>query len=379
MQPQPYTIHVPQAILDDLAARLAQTRWSGEVTDAGWDYGVNRAYLRDLVDYWRAQYDWRAQERRINVWKHFRAEIDGVGIHFIHERGVGPHPLPLIVTHGWPSTFIEMVKIIPRLTDPARFGGDPADAFDVVVPSLPGYGFSDAIPTRGPWRTHERWAQLMAGLGYARFGAQGGDVGAGVTTGLGRFFPDQVVGIHLSSDPVAPAPMPDAADLTPAEQDYLARLDHWEREEGAYSHQQRTRPQTLAYGLADSPVGLAAWIIEKFRAWSDCGGAIETRFTPDELLTNIMLYWVTGSMSSAMRGYYEAAHAPAQPLPRVTVPTGYAMFPGEYLVGRVPREWVARAYNLQHWTELPRGGHFAALEEPDLLAEDIRAFFRGLR
>jgi len=380
MHSQPFTIDVPQATLDDLAERLAHTRWPDEVADAGWDYGVNRDYLRELVTYWRTEFDWRAQERALNQWHHYRAEIDGVDIHFIHERGKGPHPLPLILTHGWPSTFTEMQKIIPLLTDPASHGGDPADAFDVVVPSLPGYGFSERIAQRGPWKTHERWAALMAGLGYPRFGAQGGDVGAGVTTGLGRFFPDQVLGIHLSSDSASPSPMPQDSELSPAERDYLARVEQWEQEEGAYGHQQRTRPQTLAYGLTDSPVGLAAWIVEKFRAWSDCGGNVGQRFTKDELLTNITIYWATQTISSSMRGYYEGAHAASMtPLPPVTVPTGVAVFPSEYLVGRVPREWVERTYNVQHWTEMPRGGHFAALEEPELLAGDIRAFFRDLR
>jgi pimeloyl-ACP methyl ester carboxylesterase len=381
MEYHPFTIDIPQAVLDDLAERLARIRWPDEVEDAGWDYGTNRAYLRTLVDYWRDGFDWRAQERALNAWHHYRAEVDGLGIHFIHERGKGPHPLPLILTHGWPSTFVELLKIIPLLTDPASHGGDPEDAFDVIVPSLPGYGFSDHITRRGSWNTHGRWAALMRGLGYERFVAQGGDVGAGVTTALGRFFPEQVIGIHLNSDLAWPSPMPDAADLSAAEQEYLARCQRWEKEEGGYSHQQQTRPQTLAYGLNDSPAGLAAWIVEKYRAWSDCQGDLERRFSKDELLTNITLYWATQSISSSMRGYYQGGQntASSQPRSRVEVPTGVAIFPGEYLVGPVPREWAERSYNIQHWTEMPHGGHFAALEEPDLLARDIRAFFRTLR
>ncbi len=380
MLAESFTIDVPQSTLDDLAERLQRTRWPDEVVDAGWDYGVEREYLRELVAYWRDGFDWRVQERALNSWHHYRAEIDGVGIHYIHERGRGPNPMPLILTHGWPSTFTEMVKLIPLLTDPVRYGGDPRDSFDVVVPSLPGYGFSDRIPTRGPWLTHQRWAALMQGLGYDRFGAQGGDVGAGVTTALGRFYPERVIGIHLSSDAAGPAHRPPDGELAPEEREYLSRLDRWELEEGAYGHQQRTRPQTLAYGLNDSPAGLAAWIVEKFRAWSDCEGVVDRRFSQDELLTNITIYWATQTISSSIRGYYESAHAVAQPhLPRVLVPTGIAIFPGEYLIGRVPRAWVERTYDVSRWTEMPRGGHFAALEEPQLLAEDIRSFYRTLR
>jgi pimeloyl-ACP methyl ester carboxylesterase len=381
MQYHPFTIAIPQAALDDLADRLARTRWPDELEEGGWDYGVPLAYLRELVEYWRTRFDWRAQERALNAWHHYRAEIAGLGIHFIYERGSGPRPFPLVLTHGWPSTFTELLKLIPLLTDPSSHGGDPADAFDVVVPSLPGYGFSDHIIHPGPWNVEQRWAALMAGLGYERFGAHGGDFGAGVTSALGRRFPRQVIGIHLSSDLDSPSPLPAESDLSQAEKDYLARTNRWKDEEGGYSHQQRTRPQTLAYGLNDSPAGLAAWIVDKYRSWSDCGGDVESRFTRDELLTNITIYWVTQSISSSMRRYYELAHTPptTQPPPRVEVPTGVAVFPGEYLIGRVPREWAERTYNIQHWTEMQRGGHFAALEEPELLAEDIRAFFRGLR
>lgn len=381
MDIHPFTIAVPQAVLDDLATRLARPRWPDEVEGANWDYGVNLEYLQELVGYWRAGFDWREQERALNTWQQYHAEIDGLRIHFLYERGKGPQPLPLLLTHGWPSAFTEMLKVIPLLTDPASHGGDPADAFDVVVPSLPGYGFSDHVTWRGPWHTHERWATLMRGLGYQRFGAQGGDVGAGVTTALGRFFPEQVIGIHLSSDVAAPSPLPPSSALSAEEQEYLARMERWEQEEGAYSHQQQTRPQTLAYGLNDSPVGLAAWIVEKYRAWSDCGGDVERRFSKDELLTTITLYWVTQTIGSSIRGYYQGGQnvGPAQRDKRVGVPTGVAVFPGEYLIGRVPRAWAERTYNIQHWTEMPRGGHFAALEEPELLVQDIRAFFRKLR
>ncbi|HEX9068146.1 MAG TPA: epoxide hydrolase, partial [Ktedonobacterales bacterium] len=318
-----FRVNVSEDVLVDLKQRLARTRWPDEPADAGWDYGVGLGYLRELTEYWQRQFDWRAQERAMNAFAQFRAEVDGLGIHFIHQRGTGPDPMPLILTHGWPSTFMEMARLIPLLTDPASHGGDARDAFDVVVPSLVGYGFSDRPAWRGPWRTHEYWAKLMAGLGYDRFAAQGGDVGAGVTTNLGRAFPERVIGIHLNSDLAWPSPIPDAAELSPQEREYLARVAQWRDEESGYSHEQRTSPQTLAYGLNDSPAGLAAWIVEKFRAWSDSHGDVESRFTKDALLTTVTTYWVTQTIGSSIRGYYEGAHAPELPREsqRVSVPT----------------------------------------------------------
>ena len=384
MQIRPFEIHAPQADLDDLKERLAWTRWPDEVEGAGWDYGTNLAYLRELVDYWRTKFDWRAQEQALNTLPHYLATIDGWDIHFIHVRGERPGSIPLVITHGWPSSFVEMLKLIPRLTEPSKYGGDAADAFDVVVPSLPSFGFSQRRTRRGPLKAHEAWAQLMTeGLGYRRFAAQGGDIGAGVTSSLGRFYPDRVIGIHISSvDLVWPSPLPDAAQLSEAEKDYLARVERWEKEEGAYSHIQGTRPQTLAYGLNDSPAGLAAWIVEKWRAWSDCGGNVEASFTKDELLTNVTIYWITQTINSSIRAYYESQHNPnPNPLPlgqRIEVPTAVAMFPAEKEL-LVPRQFAERCYNIQRWTEMPRGGHFAALEQPELLAQDIREFFRTLR
>ncbi|MGA7732386.1 MAG: epoxide hydrolase family protein, partial [Chloroflexia bacterium] len=343
-------------------------------------------YMRELVEYWLEGFDWRKQERYINSFSHFRAEVDGMGIHYVHARGKGPDPMPLIITHGWPSSFYEMLGVVPLLTDPASYGGDPEDAFDVVVPSLPGYGFSDRRVRRGPLRVHGLWTKLMVdGLGYRRFGAQGGDVGAGVTSNLGRYAGEHVLGIHLHSDLNWPEPMPDLSELSDAEKDYLARVEAWEREEGGYSHLQGTKPLTLAYGLNDSPVGLAAYIVEKFKGWGDCEGDIERRFTKDDLLTTVTIYWATQTIYGTMIGYYEGRHATGVPTPtigsagiggKVEVPTGVAMFPKDF---RVPREWAERGYNVQHWTEIPKGGHFAAMEEPQLLAEDIRAFFRPLR
>ena len=378
---QPFTIHVAQSTLDDLRERLARTRWPDEVQGADWDYGTNLEYLKALVAYWHHQFDWRAQEARLNQFVQFRTEIDGFGIHFIHDRGQGPKPLPLLLTHGWPGSFFEMVKVIPLLTDPAGHGGDPADSFDVIAPSLPGFGFSDRPTVRGvtTTKTAEWWARLMTDvLGYVRFAAAGGDIGAGVTQRLALAHPDRLVGIHLTylGSTSAHTEPPDRSE---AEQRYLHALQQWSLQEGAYARLQSTKPQTLAYGLNDSPVGLAAWITEKFRTWSDCDGEVERRFSKDELLTNIMLYWVTETIPSSVRIYFENAHAssPLQPGQHIEVPAGVALFPKE--ISLPPREWAERSLRVQRWTPMPRGGHFAALEEPELLVEDLRAFFRPLR
>jgi pimeloyl-ACP methyl ester carboxylesterase len=381
---QPFSVELSDGILEDLWARLERTRWPDQVDGAQWDYGTELSYLRELVDYWLTGFDWRKQEQLLNRLPQFREKIDGLEVHFVHVRGTGPRPFPLIVTHGWPSSFFEMYKIVGPLADPARHGGDPGDSFDVVVPSLPGFAFSERPVRRGPVPVDQLWRKLMTEtLGFASFGAYGGDIGARVTSALGRFHSDVVRGIHIGSvDLDWPEPLPDKALLSQSEGDYLKRVRRWEREEGAYGEIQATRPQTLAYGLNDSPAGLAAWIVEKFRAWSDCGGDLESRFTKDELLTNVMIYWATQTINSSMRRYFEARSNPApNPLKlgeRIEVPTGIAMFPGEKdLV--VPREWADRCYNIERWTEMPAGGHFPALEEPGLLVQDIRAFFRGLR
>lgn len=382
MDIQPFTIQVPDAVLDDLQRRLAATRWSGEIPGTGWDYGTNLAYLQELVAYWRSGFNWRAQEQMLNTFQHYKASVDGLGIHCIHEKGQGPRPMPLVVTHGWPGSFFEMHKIIPRLTDPARFGGDPADAFDVVVPSMPGYGFSDPPQQRGMHvlKISDLWVKLMAGLGYQRFAAQGGDWGASVTNYLGLAYPQQLIGIHTTSL-TRPTPYLGAgsAPLTAAEQAFMAQRAAWLEAEGGYSHIQGTKPQTLSYGLNDSPAGLAGWIVEKYRTWSDCHGNVESRFTKDELLTTVSIYWVTQTINSSTRLYYETLRHPwnMQQGERVTVPTGVAVFPGE--LSRPPREWGERSFNIQRWTEMPSGGHFAALEEPERLVDEIRAFFRPLR
>jgi len=383
MAVQPYKIEIPDSVLDDLKSRLERTRWPDELPGTGWDYGSNLDYVKELVEYWRTKFDWHAQEKLINSFSHFKSEVDGLNIHFIHEKGKGPNPMPLVITHGWPGTFFEMYKVIPMLSDPASHGGDPADAFDVVAPSMPGYGFSDATDKRGlsVLSIGDLWAKLMSeNLGYQRFAAQGGDWGARVTAKLGLSHGDKVIGIHTTSTS-SPTPYqgPGTRELSEAEKAMLAQRIQWLADEGGYSHIQATKPQTLSYGLNDSPAGLAAWIVEKYRTWSDCGGDVESRFTKDELLTTITIYWVTQSINSSTRLYYESFFQ-AWDLAKdekIQVPVAIASFPRE---NSVPlREWAERSFNIQQWTDMPSGGHFAALEEPDRLVEDIRKFFRGLR
>ena len=383
MQPEPFSVHIEDELLEDLRNRLAATRWPNELPGTGWDYGSNLDYMKELVDYWRNEFDWRAQEALINSFSHYKADVEGLGIHFIHERGNGPDPMPLVITHGWPGTFFEMYKLIPLLTDPASHGGDSADSFDVVAPSLPGFGFSDYSRERGMEvaRTAALWEVLMTQhLGYPRFAAHGGDIGAGVTSSLGYGHADSLFGIHLTS---ITRPVPylgdGARELTDAEKTHMREREEWQQSEGGYAHIQGTKPQTLAYGLNDSPVGLAAWIVEKYRTWSDCGGEVEKRFTKDELLTTVTIYWATETITSSTRMYKENQRYTwtLSPGERIEVPTGVAAFPAE--ISRPPREWGERSYNLQSWTPMPSGGHFAALEEPQILAEDIRQFFRPLR
>ncbi len=379
-----FEIDVPQATLDDLAARLAQTRWPAEVTGTGWDYGTNRAYLQELAAYWRDGFDWRAQEAAINRFAHFRTEVDGFGIHFIHEQGKGPDPIPIVLTHGWPDSFYRMQKIIPMLTDPVAHGSNPADSFDVIVPSLPGYGFSDKPTERGMTasRVAGLWARLMTeGLGYHRFAAHGGDIGSSVTQELALSYPELLIGIHLTDVPYLNLVRAagNMTDLSNAEQAYFAAGQAWGQQEGAYAMVQATKPLTLAYGLNDSPIGLAAWIVEKFRAWSDCDGDVERRFSRDELLTNLMVYWVTETIGSSFLIYYEWMHHPPtmNAGERAHVPAAFAMFPKDIVPA--PREFAERFFQVERWTEMPRGGHFAAMEEPELLMDDIRATFRPWR
>jgi microsomal epoxide hydrolase len=381
MLPRPFTIDVADDTLADLRIRLARTRWPDEVPGGGWQYGTDLSYAKALVAYWRDQYDWRVHEARLNQLHQFVVPIDGIDVHFIHERGVGPNPMPLLLSHGWPGSIVEFERIIPMLTDPARFGGDPADAFTIVAPSLPGYAFSHQQnqPRFNLAAIARTFTTLMTDvLGYPRFAAQGGDWGAYVTAQLGAAHADRVLGVHVTllSGPRETTP----AAVTEEERAYVAELQHWMKEEQGYGMIQGTKPQTLAFGLSDSPAGLAAWIVEKFRTWSDCGGDVERRFSKDVLLTNVMLYWITGAINASFWLYWARRHEPwpiSETNP-VRVPTAYASFPREIL--HPPRSWVDRAYpNIQRWTEMKAGGHFAALEEPEALAADITAFFRRLR
>jgi len=380
MRVEPFEVRIQQKVLDDLRDRLARTRWPDEVPGSGWEYGADLAFMRDLTGYWRDGFDWRAQEEKLNRFHHFRAEIEGAGIHFLHERGRGPNPKPLILTHGWPGSFLEFLELIPLLTDPAGHGGDAGSSFDVVVPSLPGFGFSDRPdrPGMNVFRIAELWLRLMEGLGYDRFGAQGGDWGASVTTAMALSRPESLTAIHLNYIPGSLRPWlgEGTRPLSPAESRFLEDADRWFQTEGAYAHVQRYEPQTLAYALNDSPAGLAAWIVEKFRDWGDCDGDVVRRFGRDELLANVTLYWVTETAHSAARIYFETRKAPLAlgPGQRVCVPTAVARFLKESPFP--PREWIERCYDVVRWTEMSRGGHFAALEEPDLLAADLRASFR---
>ena len=376
----PFRLQVDEPVLDDLRRRLESTRWPDEPPGAGWRYGTDVGYLRDLVAYWQAGFDWRSEEARLNEFRQFTVRLGEVDLHFIHEPGRGPDPLPLLVTHGWPSSVWEFYKLIPRLTDPSRFGGDPADAFTVVAPSLPGYplSFRPGQPRCGVVEDTETLRRLMLEtLGYRRFVAHGGDWGAFITARLAALHPDCLHGIHLTLLPVR-RDLARPAEPTTAERAYHARLEHWLREESGYIGIQGTKPQTLAFGLADSPAGLAGWIVEKFRTWSDSEGQLERVFTRDEILTNVTLYWVTGAIGASFWPYYQRQHE-GWPVPegRIEVPTGHADFPREII--RPPREVAERFFNVQHWTTMPRGGHFAALETPDLLAEDLGVCFRRFR
>ena len=379
--PEPFVIAVPEVLLNDLQQRLALTRWPDEVPGSGWRYGANLAYVKELVHYWQHQYDWRAQERLLNSFPQYRVQLEDITLHYIHQPGVGPAPMPLLLSHGWPGSIYEFVHVIGPLTDPARYGGDPRDAFTVVAPSLPGYGFSH-VPNQRRLNIEEIAAlfqRLMTEvLGVVRFGAQGGDWGSFITGRLGYAYPQNLIGIHLNMMPVAPHPS-ERTDLSAAEEAFITASEAWRAEETGYQWIQGTKPQTLAYALNDSPAGLAAWITEKFYSWTDSHGDLESRVSKDALLTNVMLYWVTQTINSSFWLYYQMRHQPWRlgRGERITVPTAVAAFPREII--RPPREWAARVCNLQRWTPMAAGGHFAALEEPQALVEDIRAFYRELR
>jgi len=386
---RPFRIEIPQADLNDLHARLDRARWPDELPGAGWAYGIPLEYVRELAEYWRHAYDWRAAEARLNEWPQFTTTIDGANIHFAHLRSPEPGATPLIITHGWPGSIAEFTKITGPLSDPRAHGGDPADAFDLVLPSIPGFGFSG--PTRETGWEYRRvaaaFAELMRRLGYRRYGAQGGDWGSVISRELGRTHPGQVTGVHLTVLPGSAADKkPDErelAALSPAERERTMasweRSRRWDRGSTGYAAIQSTKPQTLAYGLTDSPVGQLAWIAEKFREWTDSTDRPEDAVERDQLLTNVMLYWLTGTAGSSARIYYERAHAPywGSPPEPSAVPTALAVFPRENFI---PLRHIAeQTNNIVQWTEFDRGGHFAAMEEPDLLVADVRAFFRKIR
>jgi microsomal epoxide hydrolase len=387
MRVTPFEVRLSQHVLDDLQDRLVRTRWADEIEDDGWDHGTNRSYLKELTEHWLTGFDWRHQEETINRFSHFRADVDGFGVHFIHERGKGDRPLPIVLTHGYPDSFMRFIKIIPMLSDPQAFGGNAADAFDVVVPSLPGYGFSDKPSRKGfTFRFGDLWHTLMTEiLEYRRFAAHGGDWGSTVTEQLARSHARSLVGIHLTDVPFWHLfQKPD--DPSRDERTFFARSEKWIPDEGAYALIQGTRPYSLSRSLNDSPTGLAAWIVDKFQRWSDCDGHIERRFTKDELLTNIMIYWATETIGSSFLPYHDFTKS--GPLTWMVeafkewtgssdVPAAFAMFPKD--ISQPPREWAERFFNVQRWTPMPSGGHFAAMEEPESLVNDIRAFFRPLR
>jgi pimeloyl-ACP methyl ester carboxylesterase len=380
----PFRVDIPEADLADLRERLRRTRWPSEVGDnADWFAGANLAYMRELAAYWLDGYDWRAQERAMNAFPQFKTQIDGVPVHFIHVRGKGPNPTPLVINHGWPWTFWDMRKIIGPLTDPAAHGGDPADAFHVVAPSLPGFAFSSPLTEPGMnfFAVADLWVTLMARLGYDRFAAQGGDIGAMVAAQLGHKHADRLIGTHLHFIMPTKAPYPAPADYGPGEEDWEAKNEGFMQTGSGYMNIQMTRPQTIAFAMHDSPVGLAAWLVEKRRGWSDCGGQVETVFSKDDLLNTVMLYWLTDTYVSSARHYFESrrsrfAHAHDR-VPVVEAPTGVIQFKGDVMLR--PRKWAERYYNLKRWTVVDDGGHFAPMETPEVLVDDIRAFFRPLR
>jgi pimeloyl-ACP methyl ester carboxylesterase len=377
MNHTPPALAVPDHEWEDLRTRLRQTRWPAQWPGVGWEAGTDVSELRRLAGYWADGYDWRAHEAAVNALPSHVAEIDGTPVYYLRFDGECQDALPIVVTHGWPSSFLELVELARRLANPSQFGGDAGEAFTVIVPSLPGFAFSPQRPSLPPsLQTHELWHRLMHDeLGFTHYAAHGGDLGAGITSRLGEAYAQNVAGIHLLA--VAAPASYDASSLTAEEQGYLDAVAAWSEEEGAYQHQQMTRPLTLSYGLSDSPAGLLGWIVEKYRAWSDCDGDLSARFSDDFLLTQASLYWFTNTISTSFRPYYEYARGQTRRVERVEVPTAVAVFPAD--LSRPPRSWAERTYNVTRYTRMPRGGHFAAHEEPELLSEDITDFFRELR
>ncbi|WP_207400718.1 epoxide hydrolase family protein [Actinomadura roseirufa] len=366
---------VPDAEVEELRTRLSRTRWPTPLPVGAWEAGTDTGELRRLVHHWATDYDWRVHEAAINALPSHLADIDGTPVHYLRYEGERPGALPIVLTNGWPSSFLELTGLAERLAAPSRFGGDAADAFTVVVPSLPGFTLSPQRPSLAT-PTHELWHRLMRDeLGFRRYAAHGSDLGAGITARLAEAHPEALAGIHVLS--VASPVSYDAASVTAEEREYLDAVAAWTAEEGGYQHEQSTRPLTLSYGLADSPVGLLAWLVEKYRAWSDCGGDLSSRFGDDFVLTQASLYWFTECISTSFRPYFEYGGGLTRRVERVDVPTAVALFPAD--LGRPPRSWAERTYNVTRYTRMPRGGHFAAHEEPALLAADLVEFFRAHR
>ena len=376
-QIDPFEIRIPDSDLEDLRQRLARTRWPDAETVDDWSQGIPLAYLKEVCEYWGEKYDWRAREQRLNRFPQFRTEIDGLGIHFVHVRSPEPNALPLVMTHGWPGSIVEFQKVIEPLTNPTAFGGSAEDAFHVVCPSLPGYGFSDK-PTRTGWgveKIADTWAELMSRLGYERYVAQGGDWGAMVTTCVGAQDPEHCLGIHLNMA-IAPPTEESMSDLTELEQRALAGMAHYQEKDSGYSKQQSTRPQSLGYGLVDSPAGQAGWILEKFWSWMDCQGHPENVLSRDELLDNVMLYWLPAAGASSARLYWESFGSP--PLMDVSVPVAVSVFPKE--IFQASKRWCEARYDrLVYYNTLEKGGHFAAFEQPETFVEEVRQGLRPMR
>ena len=385
MQIVPFQVDIPQAALDDLQNRLANTRLPDQIPGAAWEYGAERGYVEELLRYWVNEFDWRAQEARINAFDQFTTPIDGVDMHFIHQRSTDPDAIPLMIVHGWPGSISEFLDIIPPLMDPAEHGGNAEDSFHIIAPSLPGFGFSGIPATRGynPEKIAHMLAELMERLGYESYAIAGGDWGAIINRHLANHYPERLIGLHSNMIIVAPPEDEDQRNsANPEELALTSARAAYMRNETGYQAIQGTKPQTLGYGLADSPAGVAAWIVEKFHGWSDlpqgADGDLDDNFSKDDLLTNISIYWFTGTITSSTRIYYENRNVPAEkPIEYIDVPTGAAIFPAEIYMA--PRAWVEAAYDLRHWTVMPRGGHFAALEQPELYLNDLREFFRLLR
>ena len=372
---QSFKANISQQVLDDLKSRIKNTRWTDEIIGSGWNYGANLSYMKELANYWLSEFDWRKVENKINTYPNFIADINGYKIHFLHIRGQGRKSIPLIITHGWPGSFLEMMKLIPLLAS------DPELSFDLVIPSMMGYGFSQRLNEHGcnSRLMGELWYKLMKELGYEKFGAQGGDFGAGVSTVLTLKYPQHVIGLHLNYIPGSYTPyVPEGETLTPEEIQFEKNAEDWYLREGAYAHQHSTKALTLAYGLNDSPIGLCSWIVEKFYEWADCKGNIENVFTKDELLANVTLYWVTQTIHSSIRLYNEnnKSRLYFSKDDFVKVPVGIAKFPLEEPFP--PRKYIERGFNIQHWSDMRAGGHFAAMEQPELLTKDITKFFREI-